>query len=259
MSPEEFCAFAHEQITPGPSPFADPKLAWRRPAAVLKSLAPLVREPWNEFRYSIYAQIGAGNLFAPIPGSLALHDPAADWNPFAGVQDEPTASQRKLIAARLEAVVSQPRLPCDHIKVGRSNSARLVVAQRSLKLPHALDNLAIQKTCFANFERTANPAALSRFLLRPKVFQDSDCREIADDLFELYGVSTQARETFFAAHESDPYAAHDELFLEMDLRRASRNLRWPLYRGLPKKIRERLERRQFELIFIERRRAGLPP
>lgn len=259
MSPEEFCAFAQAQVTPGASPFAEKNLRWRQTSADPSLLARYAREPWNEPRACIFSQIGAGNLFAPKLGTLALHDPASDWNPFAGVQGDPPASQRKIITARLEAVVLQPRLPYGRVRVGKGKAARKILAQPRLRLPAELDaRAALIRSC-ERLDTTGNPAALTKFVLHHDL-SDPEGRELVDDILEIYGIGADLRTDFFDAHAINREKAVDSILADMILRRREGAQRWAIYRGLPDAIRENLEARQQFLIGLERdRAAALPP
>lgn len=267
MPPEKFCAFAQKQIMPRPSPFTG-KQAWRRPAADISALAPYALERWDETKASIFAQIIAGSLFAFKRGALTPRGAAGLWDDVTGLATgsyddiatgfvlplDPSLPQRKTVAHFFSSSVLVSRLPYEKVRIGRSEPPRYVMAQRGMKLPHDLQAITALRECCADFDATNNPAAFAPFLLRYK-FDDFDCIAMADDMFDQCSISAENRAKFFTAHSADSEGAFRELFLTFDLRRSEGGQRWPIYRGLPKKDRDRLEARQRELIWIERRRS----
>lgn len=259
LSDEELRDRVQAIITPLPSPHTQPKQKWRRPAAILTELAPLFVDHRGETADCIFGQVETGNLYAPVPGTLDLHESTHDWNPFFGIGDNPSLALRKIVARRLEACVSQPVLPYEFRHVGRAVGAPVVKVQRSLKLPDDQAALTLLLECCRKWEAAGERAAFAPFLLRYQ-FSDPDCREIFDDILDYCGVALDQREQFFADHATDPDAAFDN-FVTMGFSLPHGSKRWLIFRGLPKKDREALEGRQRELIEIERRRAGvgIPP
>jgi hypothetical protein len=252
VTPEELCDAVQRLILPPPSPFPHATQKWRRPAVDCAPLAPLYADHSGPVADSLFGQVATGNLFAPKPGTLALHDPSNDFNPFFGVGDRPSRKQRLAVAPRLEASLLQPKRPYELVSVGRSKNARKINAQRFLKLPADLGALLALIQCCEKWDTTGERAALAPFILREQ-FRDPDCREIFDDILEYCGIAIEQRQEFFAAHAADRDKAFDR-FVAMDMRRARGN-RHLIFRGLPDAERATLERRQIELIEIERRRA----